>query len=100
MKMKQEVYSHEIPTPNKLNDKEQSARRLEARVQPHKEGMVGGGLEHMLLCLHPIDVLVVCYQRLLDHLHCIHAFCALQFYHQDLEGDEIINTNVKSWSVI
>lgn len=79
--------SHKIPASNELDDEEQPAGGLEAGVQPHQEGVVGGGLEHMLLRLHPVDVLVIRHQSLLDHLHRVHAFCALQFYHQHLEGD-------------
>lgn len=31
---------HEISSSNKFNDKEESAWRLEARMQPHQEGVV------------------------------------------------------------
>ena len=41
---------------------------LEAGMEAHKEGMVAGCLEDMLLRLHPVNVLVVCHQFLLYHL--------------------------------
>ena len=40
-----------------LHDEEQARRGLEARMQTHQKGMVGGRLKDMLFCLHPIDVL-------------------------------------------
>ena len=48
---------HQISATYKLNDEEQARRGLEARMQTHQKGMVGGRLKDMLFCLHPIDVL-------------------------------------------
>ena len=59
---------HQVPSPNKLNYKEQPRCRLEARVQAHEKRVVGSSLEHMLLCLDPINVLVVRHQFFLDYL--------------------------------
>ena len=58
---------------------------LEAAVQPDEEGVVGGGLEDVLLGLHPVDVLVVRHQLLLDHLHGVDALVLLQLHHQYLQ---------------
>ena len=48
---------HQISATYKLDDEEQARRGLEARMQTHQKGMVGGRLKDMLFCLHPIDVL-------------------------------------------
>lgn len=75
---------HQIAAAHKLNHEEQPRIGLEARVQPHQKRMIGRRLEHMLLGLHPVDVLVVRHQRLLDHLHRIDAARAAQLHHQHL----------------
>lgn len=48
---------HEISAAHKLYDEEESGWRLEAGVQTHQEGVVGGRLKHVLLGLHPVNVL-------------------------------------------
>lgn len=48
---------HEISAAHKLYDEEESGRRLEAGVQTHQEGVVGGRLKDVLLGLHPVNVL-------------------------------------------
>ena len=62
---------------------------LEAAVQPDEEGVVGGGLEDVLLGLHPVDVLVVRHQLLLDHLHRVDPLVLLQLHHQHLSGSQV-----------
>ena len=75
---------HEIATPDELNHKEQPRGRLEARVQPYQERVIRGGLEDVLLRLHPVNILVVRYQRLLDYLHRVDALRRLELDHEDL----------------
>ena len=54
------------------------AAGLEAGVQSHQEGVVGGLLKHMLLRLNPVNVLFVHHKVFLDHLHRIDAVGLLQ----------------------
>ena len=54
------------------------AAGLEAGVQSHQEGVVGGLLKHVLLRLNPVNVLFVHHKVFLDHLHCINAVGLLQ----------------------
>ncbi len=75
---------HEVPAAHELDDEEEPARRLEARVQPDQERVVGGRLEDVLLRLHPVDVLVVRHQLLLDDLHGVDALRRLELHHQHL----------------
>lgn len=75
---------HEVAPAHELDDEEQPGGRLEARVQADEEGVVGGGLEDVLLRLHPVDVLVVGDEGLLYHLHGVDALCLLQLHHQHL----------------
>jgi hypothetical protein len=49
---------HEVTPTNKLNDKEEAARGLEAGVEPNEEGMIGSCFKHMLLRLNPINILL------------------------------------------
>lgn len=53
-------------------------------MQTHEERVIGGRLEDVLLRLHPVNVLVVGDQRLLDHLHRVDSPRALQLDHQHL----------------
>ena len=48
---------HEVAAADELDDEEEPRRSLEAAVQAHQERVVRGRLEHVLLRLHPIDVL-------------------------------------------
>lgn len=48
---------HKVTTAHKLYDEEESGRSLEAGMQTHQEGMVGGGLKHVFLSLNPVNVL-------------------------------------------
>lgn len=48
---------HEVTTTHKLYDKEESGWSLEAGMQTHQEGMVGGSLKHVFLSLNPVNVL-------------------------------------------
>lgn len=75
---------HQITATYELDDKEQTTRRLEARVQADQERVVRGDLEDVLFGLHPVDVLVVAHQRLLDHLHRVDALGLLQLDHHHL----------------
>ena len=54
------------------------AAGLEAGVQSHQEGVVGGLLKDVLLCLNPVNVLFVHHKVFLDHLHRIDAVGLLQ----------------------
>ena len=58
---------HQISATYKLDDEEQARRGLEARMQTHQKGMVGGRLKDMLFCLHPIDVLEYGYKNIKEH---------------------------------
>lgn len=75
---------HEIATTHEFDYEEQTRWRLEAGVQAHQKRMIWGRLKHVFLCLHPIDVLIVCHQGLLDHLHGVNPLSTLQLHHQDL----------------
>lgn len=75
---------HQIAASHEFDDEEQATRRLEARVQADQERVVRSDLEDVLFGLHPVDVLVVAYQRLLDHLHRVDALGLLQFDHHHL----------------
>ena len=48
---------HEVPSSHEFDDEEEAGRSLEARVKTHEERMVRGGLEDVLLGLHPVYVL-------------------------------------------
>lgn len=48
---------HKVSTAHKLYDKEESGRSLEAGMQTHQEGMIGGSLKHVFLGLNPVNVL-------------------------------------------
>lgn len=48
---------HQVTATDKLYDKEESGRSLEAGMQTHQEGMIGGSLKHMFLSLNPVNVL-------------------------------------------
>lgn len=48
---------HQVTTTHKLYNKEESGRSLEAGMQTHQEGMVGGSLKHVLFSLNPVNVL-------------------------------------------
>ena len=67
---------HQVTAAQVLDHEEETRVGLEAGVQAHQERMIGGLLEHVLLGLHPVDVLVVVDDRLLDHLHRV-AFLGL-----------------------
>ena len=57
---------------------------LEAGVKTNEEGMISSSLEDVFLCLHPVDVLVIRHQLLLDHLHGVDPPCRLELDHEDL----------------
>lgn len=59
---------HEIAAPDEFDDEEEPTGRLETGVKPNQEGVIGGGLKYVFFRLHPVDILVVRDQRLLDHL--------------------------------
>ena len=61
-------------------------------MESDEEGVVGGGLEDVLLGLHPVDVLVVRHQLLLDHLHRVDPLVLLQLHHQHLSEMRTINS--------
>lgn len=46
--------------------------------------MVGGSLKDVLLCLHPVYILIICNEFLLDHFHGINSLRLFQFYQEDL----------------
>ena len=48
---------HQVAAVDELDDEEEAAGRLEAAVQAHQERVVRRHLEHVLLRLHPVDVL-------------------------------------------
>ena len=48
---------HEVSAPHELDHEEQPRRCLETRVQADQERMVGRRFEHVLLRLHPVDIL-------------------------------------------
>lgn len=90
---------HEITPANKFDDEKESRGCLKAGVEANQERMIGGCLEHMLLCLHPVDILaigldidaaeetyytylIIGDQFLFDHLHGVDAFGFLQLHHQ------------------
>ena len=75
---------HQISSSDELDDKEESAWSLEAGMETHQERVVGGCLEHVLLCLDPVNVLVVGDQLLLDHLHGVDPLGGLELHHQHL----------------
>ena len=75
---------HEVAAADELDDEEESAGSLEAGVETHEEGVVGGRLEDVLLRLHPVDVLVVGDKLLLDHLHGVDPLGGLELHHQHL----------------
>ena len=56
---------------------------LEARVESHKERVVGGCLEDVFLRLHPVDVLIIRHHLLLDDFHGVNASRLLQLNHQN-----------------
>jgi hypothetical protein len=75
---------HEVATSDELDDEEEPRGSLEAGVEADEEGVIRGRLEHVLLRLHPVDVLVVGDQGLLYHLHSVNALRLLQLDHEDL----------------
>lgn len=48
---------HKVTTTHKLYHKEESGRSLEAGVQTHQEGVIGGSFKDMFLSLNPVNVL-------------------------------------------
>ena len=66
---------HQVAASDKLDHKEESARRLEAGVETNQELVIGGRLEEVLLCLHQLN---------LDHLHGVDSPGSLQLDHKDL----------------
>ena len=50
---------HEVASTDELNDEKQPRGRLKTRVKTNQERMVGRRLKHMLLRLHPVNVLQI-----------------------------------------
>ena len=75
---------HQVAAAQVLDDEEEARLGLKARVQADQERVVRGLLEHVLLRLHPVDVLVVVHNGLLDHLHGVALLGALVLGQEDL----------------
>ena len=76
---------HQIPAIDVLDDEEESRGALEAGMEADKEGMVRGGFEDVLFCLHPVDVFFVADQFFLDHFHRIEALSRVQTDQENLK---------------